>query len=479
MDLKAKVVIIYLIIAFIVLIFIGGVLSTSLKEQNLNRISEQKIIELGHIDLALTTLVSDAQYDIHELSLNEIVRIRDDSGFTTYLNASEETFIYSPGDRELDIIQILNNYQSSHPHVNSVYMGRENGTFVRSNERARNTAYDPRIRPWYILAKENPGRVMITDPYRSVTTPDVNLGIVTALTDQENSLYGVIGADITLNNLTSYISSIHTWPGGEMILVDKNGIILANGDPSRLFTSVGDILGEQKEIFLNSAEGVLVIDESYLIYYTSPKLGWKIGEIVSSRSINQKINESILEVLLFVLIALALLSVLSIIVLNHTIIRPLSRLTQVCRNIAETGDLNQKIDTTTTGEIGILARSFEAMVDTISDEEFKRKESEKEGALLMEKIEENMCDMATLNDEIRNPLTVILACAEMSEESKTREKIIKCVEEIDAIINTLDRGWLQSEKVWKFLNRHYRLRNSDKPRHNDEDLETEPDEESQ
>ena len=65
-----------------------------------------------------------------------------------------------------------------------------------------------------------------------------------------------------------------------------------------------------------------------------------------------------------------------------------------------------------------------------------------------------MGDMAILNDEIRNPLTVIVAWAEMGDDN-IKDKIIEQVRIIDGIINSLDRGWLQSTKVWKFLNRYY------------------------
>ena len=107
-------------------------------------------------------------------------------------------------------------------------MGRENGAFVRSYERARPTAYDPRERPWYILAKEHPGEVMVTEPYSSVTTPDVNIGTVTALLDEDGEVYGVIGADITLVNLTEYLASIESIGNQEMILTDRSGTILAS-----------------------------------------------------------------------------------------------------------------------------------------------------------------------------------------------------------------------------------------------------------
>ncbi len=44
--------------------------------------------------------------------------------------------------------------------------------------------------------------------------------------------------------------------------------------------------------------------------------------------------------------------------------------------------------------------------------------------------------------------------AEM-EETQSTKKIMEQVTEIDRIVNQLDRGFLESEKIRKFLKRHY------------------------
>ena len=374
MNLQSRVLILYLCIAILVLVLIGGVLPATLHGQNLNTISEDTVNQLQHIDFALSNFIGEGQYDVLELSLNDDIRTSNDTGFTNFLNASEDTFQYSYSDQELEIIDSMKDYQTTHPYVSSVYMGRENGAFVRSYPRLP-TTYDPRERPWYILAKEHPSQVVVTDPYRAVTTPDINIGIEKALVNQNGTVYGVVGADITLVNLTSYISRFNVGRDAEMILVDDNGMIIATRNSSRLYSNISDILQDQTPVFLMTKEGVLVLNNSYLIYYTSPELGWKIGVFFPSSSIEQKINESIARILLFVLIALILISVITILVLNQTVIRPLSNLTEVSKRIAETGDLDQKIETGGTGEIGILSRSFKAMVEKIRTEETARKQA--------------------------------------------------------------------------------------------------------
>ncbi len=479
MNLQSRVLILYLCIAILVLVLIGGVLPASLHEQNLNTISEDTINQLQHIDFALSNFVGEVRYDVLELSYDDDVRTLNDTGFTKFLNASEDTFRYSYSDQEQNIIDVLKDYQTTHPYVSSVYMGRENGAFVRSYPR-QPTAYDPRERPWYILAKEHPGQVVVTDPYRAITTPDINIGIEKALLDQNGTVYGVVGADITLVNLTSYISRFNVGRDGEMILVDENGMILAARNSSWLYGNISTILQDQTPAFLMTKEGVLVLNNSYLIYYTSPELGWKIGVFVPSSSIEQKINESIARILLFVLIALILLSVITILVLNQTVIRPLTSLTEMSKRIAETGDLDQKIETGGTGEIGSLSRSFKAMVEKIQKEEQGRKQALAELADYRDHLEKIVTDrtrelsdanerlkeldrlksmfIASMSHELRTPLNSIIGftgimvkgmAGEINEEQKKQLRMVQdSARHLLALINdVIDISKIEAGKI--------------------------------
>ena len=479
MNLQSRVLILYLCIAILVLVLIGGVLPASLHEQNLNTISEDTINQLQHIDFALSNFVGEVRYDVLELSYDDDVRTLNDTGFTNFLNASESTFRYSYSDQEQNIIDVLKDYQTTHPYVSSVYMGRENGAFVRSYPR-QPTAYDPRERPWYILAKDHPGQVVVTDPYRAVTTPDINIGIEKALLDRNGTVYGVVGADITLVNLTNYISRFNVGRDGEMILVDENGMIIATRNSPWLYGNISTILQDQTPAFLMTKEGVLVLNNSYLIYYTSPELGWKIGVFVPSSSIEQKINESIARILLFVLIALILLSVITILVLNQTVIRPLASLTEMSKRIAETGDLDQKIETGGTGEIGSLSRSFKAMVEKIQKEEQGRKQALAELADYRDHLEKIVTDrtrelsdanerlkeldrlksmfIASMRHELRTPLNSIIGftgimvkglAGEINEEQQKQLRMVQeSARHLLALINdVIDISKIEAGKI--------------------------------
>ncbi|NLO77124.1 MAG: PAS domain S-box protein [Methanomicrobiales archaeon] len=74
----------------------------------------------------------------------------------------------------------------------------------------------------------------------------------------------------------------------------------------------------------------------------------------------------------------------------------------------------------------------------------------------MDQIEENLTNLATLNDHIRNPLMIISAYTEM-DATEHAEVVMEQIKEIDGIINRLDRGFLESEKIREFLRKHHDL----------------------
>ncbi|MBN2734431.1 MAG: HAMP domain-containing protein [Methanomicrobiaceae archaeon] len=431
MKLQTRVIITFLCIAVLVMILVGIILPVTLNQQSLDTVTENSKEQLNLLDYSLISFINSAKSHILELSMQTAVKNRNDQYFTNYLNVTEETFKPGNTEEEKAIIEILYNYETTHPYVNSVYMGRENGAFVRSHPRANNTAYDPRTRPWYTLAKENPDSVVITEAYRSITTPDVNIGVVKALLDEDGSFYGVVGADITLEGMTSFITGFDPGRSGEIIITDNKGTILAEEDSLNLFTDVGNILNSKKAEFLSTENGVLPLEDDYLIYYTSNDLGWKIGLIVPSEEVDEETNEAIFTVLTYLIIALVILSVLSLIVLNREIIRPLSSLTEISRRIADTGDLEQDIPVAGTDEIGILATAFKDMVERIKAEEKKlnqaielekeaKSELKKSQAELETKVIERTSQLAKANEHLKElDRLKSMFIASMSHELRT------------------------------------------------------------
>lgn len=71
-------------------------------------------------------------------------------------------------------------------------------------------------------------------------------------------------------------------------------------------------------------------------------------------------------------------------------------------------------------------------------------------------IEQNLEQFAILNDEIRNPLQVIQAIIEM-DPCTDAKAVLTQVEMINDLVDQLDRGYIESEKVREFLKKHYQI----------------------
>ena len=77
-------------------------------------------------------------------------------------------------------------------------------------------------------------------------------------------------------------------------------------------------------------------------------------------------------------------------------------------------------------------------------------------------IEHNMEQFQILNDQIRNPLQVILGYMDLNC-AQYRERIIDQIGLIDTLVDRLDHGWVESEKVRSVLLRHYHYDHDDVP----------------
>jgi PAS domain S-box-containing protein len=85
----------------------------------------------------------------------------------------------------------------------------------------------------------------------------------------------------------------------------------------------------------------------------------------------------------------------------------------------------------------------------------RRLEQEKDAALLQ--IQQNLSYLAILNDEIRNPLMIILTLADMLDDEKVFTEINLQARRIDAMVSQLDKRWIESEKVLNAIRKHYQI----------------------
>jgi PAS domain S-box-containing protein len=117
--------------------------------------------------------------------------------------------------------------------------------------------------------------------------------------------------------------------------------------------------------------------------------------------------------------------------------------------------------------VEISAHTFEfqgqKVVLSISRDITERKIFQEKLTESLDQISRNMVQFAILNDQIRNPLQVIMGEV-MLDREPNRDLVLEQIKNIDGMIRRLDRGYLESEKVREFLQRHYGLMGEQKDR---------------
>jgi len=429
MKLQTKLLLLYAVSAILLTMILGGILYTKLWEDRLISIQEEITKQLQHIDFAVNNAIFEAESDVAALAANEIIRSRIDRNFTNFLGADEKTFQYAIQPLEQKIIDLFNDYRMTHRYVNSVYMGRENGSFVRSHKRAVPTRYDPRDRPWYIMAKENPGNVMVTDAYPSLTTSDINIGIVKALVDETGRFYGVAGVDITLNNLTDYIGNFKVNPPGTIFLTDKNGVVLAGENKKLFYKKISDYSPELFKLLMENRQGVASLDiqsnKQYVYYRTSSRLNWKIAVLIPARNIENEIRGPVIITVVGLSIGLLLLTAITIIGFNVFVVRPLHKFVRETNYIATTSNLDRRIEIKSKDEIGLLAKSYNEMIDTLHKSQTSLEATGKElrdhRDHLEELVKERTLRLQAVNEDLSR---------EVDERIKTEGELRQALDEL-------------------------------------------------
>jgi uracil permease len=107
------------------------------------------------------------------------------------------------------------------------------------------------------------------------------------------------------------------------------------------------------------------------------------------------------------------------------------------------------------GNVMAMIAGYTDITETIvKDREIMEREQDLRSAVAQ--ITDNMTTFATLNDQIRNPLTVLAILTE-DLEPEYQKRFAECICQIDEIVDQMDKGWLDSEKVRSYLKKHHNI----------------------
>lgn len=255
--------------------------------------------------------------------------------------------------------------------------------------------YDPRERPWYKLALEDPTNFAVSPPLVHRFTGDLTVGFSKAIFDENGDLLGVIASDID----PGYIER-EVLLKGMYILHKTGGVVFRSGKVKNLID-----LNVHKPDKLN----FLPREFTLVLFRELPHNFYLVHEIPLVRLILPSVLGSLLLVA-FVMVLYHLLVKRVRLFIERDLERPIEELVGAFKNYATSRYFNLSEANTTIEEIQILMQKITEMVNTV---ETQREELEAS----YQELEASYQELEKLHQELEDTQRELLEKSKLLEEA--------------------------------------------------------------
>jgi signal transduction histidine kinase/DNA-binding response OmpR family regulator len=364
---------------------------------------------------------------------------------------------------------------------------------------------------WYADAVKA-SRPVWSDIYQWQDRPDIiSISLSYPIYDNSRQLIGVIGNDLRLSGISSFLQNLKISTSGKIFIIERNGALVATSGRETPFTIVN---GQAKRLNLQKSSDPqtqdvatyllqrfnnfqAIQDEQKLDFQLQGDrqfvritpwkdkfgLDWLVVTVVPESDFMAEINANTYTTILLCLLALAIAIGLGLIT-SRWIARPILRLGKSAAEIAK-GDFDQQVDIKGINELSVLSRSFNEMAQQLqasfanlasSNQKLDKanQELEQSNQQLETRVEQRTAELqqakelaeqankakseflANMSHELRTPLNAILGFSQLmnreislTKEQKDNIRIInRSGEHLLSLINdVLDLAKIESGRM--------------------------------
>jgi len=310
------------------------------------------------------------------------------------------------------------------PGIAYLYSGRTDGSMIEWPGSDYKNPYDPRVRPWYKLAMDNPDKTVRTNAY--LWEDSAFVSTAKTIRDSSNKIVGVQSMDVSVKQLTETVRKIKIGNSGHVVLIeDNNNVLVDPMVPDNNFKKIDELntplykslTGTQASLFETEREG-----EKYMgKVYQSARLGWRFVALVPEAEVFSAVNK---QAWVTVMVSAVLVMIFTLVgaFFSRIITQPLEKITQVLQQIsAGQGDLTARLSIQSKDEIGTLSESFNSFVV---------------------KLQNIICEVVKLSDELKQTSSLT---AQRARES--HDEVNQQLEQITLVVASVSEMSIATEEI--------------------------------
>lgn len=376
-----------------------------------------------------------------------------DKGFSEYMGKMTQELDLL--DKNLDIKDLVDpekDYESTQKEVQyallsltetidgieNAYFAGEDDCFILDSKITDQNEIKAKDRAWYMEAKNSLGEIIYSDVSVDQVTGAIIMAMSRSIVDRDGNFIGVVGLDITLDELSSYINNISLLKQGYVMLTNSYGQVIINNDKNK----VEDVSEEEYWKVLSSEGDSAYEWESpnglvYVVESTNEKTGWKLlGFIEEKEEIANELLSMKTKIHTDIVIC-AVIGVIISLLLSNTITKRIDKLNELVRKVAE-GNLKERVNISSKDELGSLGQNLNNTLDSIS-------ELIKNIEITAEEVYESSVEISSMAEETTNSVSEVSNAIngvsnDTTNQAISVEKSIKSVSKLSDKIDEVEEN---------------------------------------
>ncbi|EGC78642.1 methyl-accepting chemotaxis protein [Treponema denticola] len=346
---------------------ICAVVGFQLYKKNIAQFDEFTAQQFSNIERSINLFIRNGKNTVTMLAENPTVKNADETLYN-YTGERKDIVYTHNGKTEQDITALFVRMDKNYEEFKEIYMGTRWGGFVSSLSEEDEQGFDPRTRPWYKAAAAANGEVIITPVYISTISTGGSpvVALAQAIKDPEGAFLGCIGLDLNLTDLASRISSIRIGKTGYCMLMQNDGLILA--DPKHTDYNLKTLKETDIPAFneidkMKEGSAFIMLDGKTwkVSVFSLPEVNWKVALLIEQDEILSLFYTLLKNMILIGLFMFVLYFTLAFIFAG-ALKRYFKRLEIVFGKIAS-GDLTDRLAVKKNNEVGRIMMNLNTAIE--------------------------------------------------------------------------------------------------------------------